>query len=101
MTNKYFTNEEIKGYSYFLIQNIDQLEDYNLADLMYANNTVYDPEKDLIVLMFAVRNSKLEGELYLTFSRSRFNEIKEMPNDQAFFEGYMGFGFIPNPMNQK
>lgn len=98
--NKYFTKEDIKAWAYFLIQNVDQLEDQNLSDLMYTAISTYDPNKDQIVLMFAVNSSKLEGDLYLTFSRSRINEIKEMPNDQAFFTKSMGFGFIPNLMNQ-
>lgn len=97
--NKYFNKEDLKGYSYFLIQNVDQLEDYDLSDLIYNCNTIYDPDKDLIVLMFAVNSSKLEGELYLTFSRSRLYDIKRMPNDEAFYNGFIGFGFIPNLMN--
>lgn len=97
--NKYFNREEVKSWAYFLIQNVDQIEDYNLSDLMYTANTVYDPEKDLVVLMFAVNSSKLEGDLYITFPRSLIEEIKRMPNDQAFFTKSMGFGFIPNSIN--
>lgn len=99
MTNKFFNKEEVKSWAYFLLQNIDQLEGYDPSNLIYNNTTIYDPDKDLIVLMFAVRNSRLEGELYLTFSRSRLYEIKRMPNDEAFFNGNIGFGFIPNLMN--
>lgn len=96
---KYFNKEEVKSWGYFLTQNIDQLEDYNLSDLIYNSFNIYDPEKDLVVLMFSVINAKLEGELYLTFPRDILNIIKEMPNDEVFFNGNIGFGFIPNSIN--
>ena len=96
--NKYFTKEDLKGYSYFLIKNVDQIEDLNISDLLYNSYTIYDPNKDQVILMFVVNNNKLEGDLYLTFSRSLIEEIKRMPNDEAFFNGFIGFGFIPNPI---
>lgn len=99
--NKYFSKEDLKGYVYFLIKNVDQIEDLNISDLLYNSHVVYDPNKDLVVLMFSVNNAKLEGDLYLTFSRHRLNEIKRMPNDEAFFNGFIGFGFIPNPIVKK
>lgn len=100
MTNKYFSKEDIKGWAYFLTMNVDQLEDYNLTDLIYNSYITYNPDKDQVVLMYSVDNKYLSGDLYLTFPRDILGVIKEMPNDEAFFNNKVGFGFIPNPITK-
>ena len=99
--NKYFNHDEIKSWAQFLIQNVDQLEGYDLSELIYDSYAVYCADKDQVVMMFDVNNKYLSGDLYLTFPRAILGEIKRMHNDVAFFEkNLVGFGFIPNPITK-
>lgn len=98
MTNKYFNKEEVKSWGYFLTINVDQMEDYDLSELVYNSYTTYNPDKDQVVLMYKINTKTLDGLMYLTFPRSILGEIKRMHNDVAFFErNLVGFGFTPNP----
>lgn len=101
MTNKFFTKEDIKGWGYMLLQNVDQLSSLELSDLMYNCFITYDPNKDHVIMMFSVDTKHLAGDLYLTFPRDLLGQIKDMTVTESFFErNLVGFGFIPNPIEK-